>query len=440
MQQNTNGILAVKMSNAAFICPSPLVYGIETSAKTVWILEPANCALRCPTITYTHDEWSKVVRQAEILFTIACVGTCVIFFYQAYTSKMKAEFWPRVMFLFGFFMISLIMVIFLFANGTSDRLTCEQESAFREYEGLCVFQAWSTVFFITWIEIWSFFMAYENYLFICSALEQSNRHGKSNLKYFAIAVIICFTCATIPLAVGNLGFDYQANIPICLYLVSDNRNYLWGTLVAPFGFFATLCLIYTLRSIHKIQSIFVASDKYDPNSRQNNQSRESEYPSDASLASQIRMVQPTTTPIHQYGDDRLEEQHKEPSTYEDYVEQRKVPSKSFLETFWNKTKRTWKYNGRQMIFFSTFCLCTLAIIPVVIYAYGTQFDRFVTGTEDFAECLIEAAAFYQYTYPDFATQESVDAFAESNCGKHPAVRPDTSLVMIMSLYFVFDSV
>lgn len=421
----------------SFICPHPLVYGIETSAKTVWIFEEGNCALRCPTITYTTDEWTLVATQAEILFSISAAGTCCIFFYQLYSSKLKVEFLPRIMFLLGFFLISFIMVVFLFSNGLHAReLSCDQENAFIERDPLCVFQAWSTVFFIIWIEIWSFFMAYENYLFICSALEQSSNHGKNNVKYLFISIFVCGTCATIPLAAGNLGFDYQANIPVCLYLVSDGRNYLWTTLVAPFGLFAVLCLVYTLKSIHKIQSIFVSSDKYDPNSRQDNHSTDAaslEFKSDQSRSSNIRMMNQTAAPLHQYGDDRrTEEGHMEP-VFDEFIEVSISSRPSQLASLWNKVKRTWKYNGRQMIFFFTFCLCTLSIIPVVVYSYGTQFDYFVDGTEDFAECLVEQAAIYQFTYPLSSTQESVDAYAESQCGKHPDVRPDTALV---SIFFV----
>jgi hypothetical protein len=429
----------------SFLCPYPLAYGFDTDATTVWVLEQANCALRCPTVTYTEKEWEDVGSQAEILFTISLVGTCVIFFYQIYHSKMKAEFLPRIMFLLGFFLVSLILVIFLFTNGTDKHnLTCDGDSGFVETEPLCVVQAASTIFFIIWIEMWSFFMAYENYLFICSALEQSSNHGKNNKTYLVVSFFVCSVCTAIPLFAGNLGFDYQANLPICLFMVSENRNYLWGAMVAPFGFFAMLCLVYTLLSIRKIQSIFVHSENY----LARNSALSDGAPTEDSLrSSQMKMgsvgAGTVSTPMHDgdrdgknvYGDDRTDsrehydrdDMHNEP-VY-DYNESTSRVKPSFWKTTWDHIKRTWKYNGRQMVFFGTFCVLTLAILPVIIYSYGTQFDYFVEGTEHFIECLLEAAARLQATDPS-ATQESVDAYAESECGAVPSVRPSTVLVCL----------
>jgi hypothetical protein len=451
-----------------FYCPYPLAYGEETSAKVVYVFEQGNCALRCPTVTYTEKEWTILGAQAELMFIVALMGTCVIFFYQVHTSKMKAEFLPRIMFLLGFFLLSLIFVIFLSMNGREqDKITCDGDSGFVERSSFCVFQACSTIFFIIWIEMWSFFMAYENYLYICSALEQSsNHHGKNNKKYLVASFFVCSVCTAIPLFAGNLGFDYEANLPICLFLVSDNRNYLWGTLVAPFGLFGILCLVYTLLSIRKIQSIFVHSEDYLARSSAHTDggvTDESSFQSSVKMSivrgsgskdhdnldSNRDSVTLGSNPMHvpqsegakdsaaDFDDVRGtqdiseamnvndSDMHNEPVF--DYSMNSERPKPSFMRTAWSHIRRTWKYNGRQMVFFGSFCLLTLAIIPIIIYSYGTQFDYFVEGTEHFIECLIEAAAKLQATDPS-ATQESVDAYAESECGTVPSARPPTSLV------------
>lgn len=431
--------------STGFICPFPLTYGIETDNKVVWASEDLNCAVRCPTVTYTEDEWDEVTSVAWLLFMLSLFGTCGIFFYQIYRSQLKNEFLPRLMFLFGFFAISFLLVIFLSVNESSDgAVVCEEDAAYIERAPLCVIQAASTIFFIIWIEIWSFFMALENYLFICSALEQTSKHGKNNKIYLAVSLTVCSVCVLIPLGAGNLGFDYEANVPICLYLVSDTRNYLWATLIAPFSFFAVLCLIFTLLSIGKIQAIFVSNEKY---------ASETSNPvvqlssGSSGQASALSKNPHRTTVSHSggksslgkselYGDDRFYAtdenfdesvgHHDEPH-FEDYVvnpTQNVVP---LFEMIWRHIKRTWRYNGRQMIFFSTFCLLTLAIVPVIIYAYGVKFDEFINGTEEYIECLLVASGtFYQLNGP--SDQQTVDDFAQDKCGKHPSDRPKVGLV------------
>lgn len=226
----------------SFICPFPLAYGVETDHKTVWVYEEGNCALRCPTITYTQQEWNLVGNVTELLFSLSLAGSCIILIYHVYTFNMKAEFLPRIMFILGFFMVSLILVIFLSLNGHDyGRLTCDGQSAFVEGEGLCVFQATSTIFFIIWIEMWSFFMAYENYLFISSALQHSRSLSSNNKKYLASSIFVCTSCALIPFYLGILGLIIKQICPSAYSLCRITGTICGDSWLLPLRF--SLCCV-----------------------------------------------------------------------------------------------------------------------------------------------------------------------------------------------------
>ena len=48
-----------------------------------------------------------------------------------------------------------------------------------------------------------------------------------------------------------------------------------------------------------------------------------------------------------------------------------------------------------------------------------QYNKYVNGTEDYAQCLVEAS----FQSP-IQTQEECDAYAQQQCGEYPNVRPN----------------
>ena len=78
-----------------------------------------------------------------------------------------------------------------------------------------------------------------------------------------------------------------------------------------------------------------------------------------------------------------------------------------------------RYNGRSIIFIVSFCVSTLYIAIMLFILNKVDYEKYVDGTEDYAECLIEASA-----RSPIQTQEACDEFAQQECGQYPSVRPD----------------
>lgn len=78
-----------------------------------------------------------------------------------------------------------------------------------------------------------------------------------------------------------------------------------------------------------------------------------------------------------------------------------------------------RYNGRSIVFIVTFCLSTLYIAIMLFILNEVQYDKNVRGTEDYAQCLVQASI-----GSPVQTQESCDAYAQQQCGEYPSVRPD----------------
>ena len=86
-------------------------------------------------------------------------------------------------------------------------------------------------------------------------------------------------------------------------------------------------------------------------------------------------------------------------------------------------KKTWKYNGRMILFLFFFCTIAIFILPTLVYLFYNKYDQYVLGTEDYVKCLVTASQFS----PGQA-QEEVDSFAQSRCGTHPSDRPPIPIV------------
>jgi hypothetical protein len=170
---------------------------------------------------------------------------------------MAGKYFIRTMFIAGFIVYSVVLLIFLGLNG-DDGVVCSGDAHYIKQAPFCVFQASVTIFSIIWVQVWSAIMAYDSYLHINSKVTKVKMDSLRK-QYFIIGFSVSFLCAFIPLVAGNLGFDPKANIPMCLYLFSDNSVYFWTTLFTPFCILNFLCLCVTVLCVIKIQRVLVMS-------------------------------------------------------------------------------------------------------------------------------------------------------------------------------------
>ena len=246
-----------------FYCPAPLVYAKPPDNDDyyiLWALERAECALPCPTLTYTSEEWKLLIKillgVTSTCLVAAVVSTLIL-------STRSNKFYNKIMFTCGFLTISIVTLIFLTLN-YDNSVICREEAYFYRREPFCVFQAAMMNFFFLWIQIWGVFLSLETSILLLSKKKQ--KMIRSFRQYYTrIAVIVPSILVTIPLANGNLGFDPYANLPICLFLFHDNRYYFWIGLYAPFLMLNVICSIITIVSIVRIHRIFVSVNEMTTN-------------------------------------------------------------------------------------------------------------------------------------------------------------------------------
>jgi hypothetical protein len=239
-----------------FYCPQPLVYSEPSSNPdyyTLWALESQNCALPCPSLTYTPQEWSLLVN-ILLGLSIACFLAAIISSIILATDIKK--FYVKLMFTMGFLCSSLTSICFFTINYNND-VICKGDAHFYRREPFCVFQAAALVFFFLWIQVWGIFLSLETYFFFLAKHNQKTIHW-CRQYYTRIAILIPSVCTIVPLASRNLGFDPYANLPVCLYLFHDNGYFFWFGLFTPFLILNFICSVITVFSIKRINQIFVS--------------------------------------------------------------------------------------------------------------------------------------------------------------------------------------
>jgi hypothetical protein len=248
----------MSINGSTFICPSPLVYvDPNLSGYVIWAYEPGNCASPCPTIEFTTFEWNQYSSAITALCIVSAISSFLVLLIYIWQAE---KFYTRLMFLFGFFLNSIVLTVFLIKN-RDNSVSCNGDAHFDRQTPLCVFQAATMVFSLIWIETWSVIIAVDTYYNILSYIRPEKRYVYYQ-RYTLIAVLVSVTVTIIPLIGNNYGFDQEANIPICLYLFSENPNYFWYTLFAPFTILNFLCLTMTIAGAFKIHNIFVKSNRY----------------------------------------------------------------------------------------------------------------------------------------------------------------------------------
>lgn len=170
------------------------------------------------------------------------------------------------MFITGFCASSIVTTMFLFAN-SDNSVTCHGRAHFVEQSEICVIQAFCLVFCFAWVVSWSVIFSLDVYYQVVS-LSLSYDSSQYHLQYTLAAALVSLTMAVIPFAAGNLGFDPEANIPICFYLISHNENFFWYTFFAPMGIMIAACTVITIVGLYKIQRIYTNSRVYDDFIRQ----------------------------------------------------------------------------------------------------------------------------------------------------------------------------
>jgi hypothetical protein len=245
------------MVNATFYCPSPLVYAYDDHDTVLWAFEPGHCAVPCPTITYTSNEWDFLKQAVWILAVISLITTTMTL---TILSADISKLFLRAMFILGFLVISITSVIFL-AENADDGVVCNGDGHYVKKAPLCIFQAIVTIFILLWVEIWSVILSVDTYMHIVSRTSME-RMSYWRKRYMGIALTFCTVLTIIPIIGDNVGFDPKANLPFCLYLYSENKWYFWSTLYAPFITLNSVCFIITILGAKRIHQIFVTTSKY----------------------------------------------------------------------------------------------------------------------------------------------------------------------------------
>lgn len=425
------------------------------------VFEPINCAMACPAIAYTEDEWEKIKSYGLYIFAATLVSANAVFIWQCYHFWAKPFVFCRLMFILGFCATSILMVTFMSINGINEnRVTCEGNYAAIEHSPLCEFQACMMVFLVIWTQMWSLFMAFECFNYVSSAAVDSSQPGKYNSVYLALTVAVSSLCAFIPLANGNFGFDLEATAPFCFYMVSETTFYLFATLVYPFMIFGGGCILLTCATIYKIQRTFVLSDQYSRGTSSSLGTRETEMVSSSIPISRTQSRLSATTITSSFESPFFEDTGSNsiavsftPSPDSDVVSSARrneslsascPPQNVHRMTIWGKITRlavkTWRYSGRQLIFVITFAMATGFIVPAIFYAFGERRLSFVNGTEEFSACLILASLEYSVMVQFQGSQEGADQFAADACGDRPNKRVHLNLVcsnLVLLVHYLF---
>lgn len=522
--------------NISFICPSPLVYEYSNKDTTFWAFEKANCAIPCPSIVFSSTEWN--IMADSFLYVLLFSTILIIFNF----GKIAPRYFIRSMFTAGFLSYSIILIIFLFLN-QNDSVVCSGPGHYVKKDPFCVFQAFTTIFSIIWVEVWSVILAFDSYIHITSRRTNSVYTFKLRRRYAGLGCGLPIVCAIIPLFADNLGFDPYANLPMCLYLFHDNKVYFWVTLFIPFFVLNFLCLGLTLTSVYKIQKILVLSrspgarSEISPSSSQrptedrdlmtgsfstkeesNHDSRaifsdefesitdsvpsgppetsdglnvntQSSIGASGRHANSQRPIDDLFTSLLSPADEFFDNSYAYNATQSyadrnsDYMDRYETPIdpacltnvtdisnapnndsanasakapntknesgralSSASAVVWNIfsfnksdtpaensdtyrpsryekweyiIRKTIKYNGRYLLFLVMFCMTTLFVIPILVNNNYVYYDSYISSTEDFVSCLLEASF-----RCDDQTQSGVDSCARNLCGDHPNNRPD----------------
>lgn len=245
--------------NHTFICPYPLVHADSTKEypdyySTHWAYKHGNCAVRCPTIVLTVDEFHQFNQNVWIIALISCIFSLIVL---AFHLPEASRYNIRIFFVAGFAAGSFAFAIFPPIN-TDFRIICSDDRAhYIPQNPLCVTQSVFIVFCFSWIALWG--AIYSTDIYLVTSLTDPSFLKRLRKYYFWFALIVTIGITSAGLIADNYGYDYTTALPNCLYLFADNRKYFWTTLVLPYIISCVICLLASMGSAYRLQSVFVNS-------------------------------------------------------------------------------------------------------------------------------------------------------------------------------------
>jgi hypothetical protein len=223
----------------------------------VWVYEDGDCAMKCPSLIYTEDEWDYYI---HVLIIVGFVTIGVALGALILTIRQYDTYFPKIMFICGVILDALILTVFLLINGKDNNVVCNDDAHFSRQNNFCVFQAAVTIFSIIQIESWGVVIAFDTYVNIVYSITKERR-AVLYQRYTIITTVVSLIFVACPYVAGNLGFDESGSYPMCLYLYTQNSDYFWGTLFSPFVVLNVLCLLITCACVYRLHTVFVSSSQ-----------------------------------------------------------------------------------------------------------------------------------------------------------------------------------
>lgn len=243
----------------SFICPYPLIpYNASSTPSGSSTIEANEyCAVPCPTFALRPRQWDAITVGVTVFSIASFVLSLTVFL--AHLPQFK-RYYIRIMFIAGFMLNSLSLATFMFAN-QKDSIVCSADKAhYFERSPICVLQATILIWTFLWTELWSVILAFDTYLHVTL---QHKRYKGLRTRYTIAALIVPTVITAIPVAYQTVGFDPNANIPFCLYLVTQYKSVYWVSFVIPFYTFLFISLGFTLACAWRIHEVFISSKHYE---------------------------------------------------------------------------------------------------------------------------------------------------------------------------------
>mmetsp|Transcript_5076 Transcript_5076/g.7753 ORF Transcript_5076/g.7753 Transcript_5076/m.7753 type:complete len:578 (-) Transcript_5076:29-1762(-) len=248
------------MNPDSFICPYPLVSapGNKTypdKYTTHWAYKEGNCAVRCPTIVLTENEFSEF---NDTVFHIAIVSFVMSLVVLLFHMQEAKRYYVRILFILGFACSSVIFIFFYPLNKDYDIICSDDRAHYIEKDPLCVFQAFLIIYCFLWVAIWG--AVYSMDIYLVTSFSLTRREIENLRKYYlGFVALTAGVLSCIGLFSGNLGYDYTTSLPNCLFLYAEEDLFFWLTLVLPYSVCVSICTVASVRTAYRLHKVFVYS-------------------------------------------------------------------------------------------------------------------------------------------------------------------------------------
>jgi hypothetical protein len=250
-------------NNSSFVCPYPLVYadGLKNYADkytTHWAYQEGNCAVRCPSIALTVDEFDSY---NENVFRISVVSFILSFMVLLVHIPDIKKYYVRVLFISGFTLSSICFVIFKPLNKDYSAICSADYAHYIEQAPECVMQATLLVFSFLWIALWGAVYSIDTYL--VTLLIRRSKLATLRSYYIWFVGFTASLLACIGLMTDSYGYDYTTSLPNCMYLFSEEGKDMifWWVLIFPYSLCVTVCIVASIGTAYRLQTVFVKNRK-----------------------------------------------------------------------------------------------------------------------------------------------------------------------------------